>query len=61
MLKAEAVVEELVKSGLLEPLLVAELDLEHAPLVNIGETNHVLGQVDVGQRGVVLEHLGQYE
>ena len=57
MLQSKAVVEELVESSLLEFILVAKLNLEHVPFIYIRVADHVLGQIDSLQAGVILQDL----
>ena len=57
MLETKAIVEELVEVGLLEFVLVAKLNLQHVSFIYISVADHVLGQVDGSQAGVILQDL----
>ena len=57
--KTKTIVEEFVECSLLQLVLVAKFDLKHAPLIDICEANHVLGEVNMRERGIVFEYLRQ--
>ena len=61
MLKAQAVIEELLEAKVLEFVLVLHLDLDYLALFDIFEADVVLGQVNVGDALVVLQVLRQDE
>ena len=57
MLYSQAIIEELIKGGLEKFLLVLHLDVKYFSLVDIGETNHVLGEIDLCETCVALDYL----
>lgn len=54
-------IEQLVKSSVLDLLLILHLDLQHLPLIHVCVPNHVLAQVDRRYRIVHFQHLCQNE
>lgn len=61
VLQTDGVVEELVKCGILDLLLIFHFDFQDFPLVHVRVANHILGQIDALDRLVDFENLGQNE